>query len=741
MHFSGNTGFRRRRLAMLLSAMLATPLAQAADTVLGTVEVSASGNPDGEIVQPDATTPSTLYQVDREAMRLFDSPGGTNPYTSVAELPGIKVTPLDAYGLNNSQGGQKGMRVRGEVSTHGVAGTVEGLALAGPGPGPGSLFLYDKENLRRVDVAQGPVAADRGGLFNSAGALDVTLRRPENERAGEITLSVGQDGFSRAFLRADSGRLASGTALFFSTSKTAADKWRGHGDAPGDRDNIALGIAQNFGRLDIDLIYARNDQAQHNYRGLTYAESRDLSLYRRSDYGTDPTQGDYYDYNRQDFRNEALIGDIRYTLSPDLSLRFKPFYAKEKGNYLYESGSQVQRWLLDHTAYGATAEIAARLGGFDLKLGHAWSSTEPPGPPTSRKVYRIVGGQLVFQRWSVLSEIEDRHDFHDTYLTARRAFGRLTLNGGLRYVRETLPGITAYQVGSTTGASWDVSVDDAVARATVDPGRSVSQRTLSSWLPQLGAAYQLTPAVELRASLGKTIGSPSLNVFNQTPPAGFDSQWFWDRIEPEISTGIDLGARIRLGQVYLDPTIYYARTRNKGVNVYDPVTGTVWSQNVGKTAAYGLQLAAGWSITPSLQLVSSLSYSRSRFTDDVRTAGGATLAVDGKQLPDVPKWMASLGAVWRHRGFTVAPTAQYVGRRWATSNYDERVDAYWLADLTASYGEKTRWGSWTASAGVMNLFDRKYIGQVSTSDINTASGRIFFPGAPRTAFASLSLRF
>ena len=55
----------------------------------------------------------------------------------LADLPGVKITPVDAYGLNNMQGGQKGMRVRGEVSTHGVSGTVEGLALNGPGPGPG----------------------------------------------------------------------------------------------------------------------------------------------------------------------------------------------------------------------------------------------------------------------------------------------------------------------------------------------------------------------------------------------------------------------------------------------------------------------------------------------------------------------------------------------------------------------------------------------------------------------------
>lgn len=743
MQSSGNTGFQRRRLAILLTGALASAFAHA-DTVLDTVEVSARGNPDSEVVLPEAATPATQYRVDREAMRLFDTPGGSNPYTSVAEVPGVKVTPVDAWGLNNSQGGQKGMRVRGEVSTHGVSGTVEGLTLGGPGPGPGYLFLFDKENLRQVDFAQGAMSADRGGLFNTSGALDSKLRWPQAKAGGEIGLSLGSDGFQRAFLRADSGRLASGTAFFFSASHTQADKWRGHGEAPGDRENIELGISQHFDKLDIDVLYARNDQAQHNYRGLTYAEARDLSTYRRADYGVDPSRSDYYDFNRQKFRNEALLANIRYAFSGDTSFTFKPFYAKEKGKYLYEGSTaqQVQEWLLDHSTYGATAEIASRLAGTEVKFGHSWTSTEPPGPPTTRKLYKIVGGKLVFQRWALLSEVTDRHEFHSTYFTALRQFDRLKLNGSLRYARETLPAITAYDASTTTGASWDVSADAAADRATPVAARSVDSRSFGRWLPQLGASYQVTPLVELHVNAGQTIGGPSFDAFNQTPPAGFTSQWYWDQLKPEIATAIDIGARLRHDRFYLDPTVYYSRSKNKGVSAYDPATNTVWSQNVGKTEAFGFQLAAGWSPTTTLQLVSALSYSRSRFVEDMQTVGGAVLPVEGKQLPDVPKWMANLGAIWRYQGFTVAPMAQYVGKRWASSNYDQRVPGYWLADLTASYGRQTGWGRWTATVGVMNLFDRKYIGQISTSEINVNAGnRIFFPGAPRTLFASLNLGF
>lgn len=732
--------FRQNSLYLLLAGTFAGTPVHAGETILDTVVVSAERNHETPLASPVSESPSTLYQVEPGKMRLFDTPGGTNPYTAVAELPGVKSTPLDAYGLNNSQGGQKGLRVRGELSTHGATGTVEGVSLGGPGPGPSYLFLFDKENIRGITLSQGPNSGDRNSLFNTYGALDTRLRWPEKMAGGEIGFAAGESGFLRGFMRADSGLLASGTALFVSASQTHADKWRGSGDAPGARENVELGLSQNLGDLHINLIFAHNDQNQHNYRGLTYTQASKLGQYRNYDYSSNRNSSDYYDYNRQDFRNEALLAEIAYTLTPDTSLTIKPYYATEKGYYLFagSTSTQVTKWLIDHETYGLNGELKTRINGIELRLGHAWTSTEPPGPPTNQKSYTISNGKLVFQKWALLSEMTDRHEFHNTYLSARKEIDRWNFSGSLRRVSETLPGITAY---STTGIG-DLSVDEAVAKAKPDLARSVSARTLERWLPQFGFSYALTPEVELRANAGQNIGSPSLDVFRtQLGGALTSTQQVWNRLSPEISSGIDVGARIRLGQAYIDPTLYYARTRNKGISVYDASTSSVYAQNIGKTEAMGAQLAAGWSVTPSLQLLSALSYSRSVFREDVQTAKNTTLSVKGRQLPDVPLWMGNIGAIWETGGFSVAPLVQYVGPRWGTSNYDERIPGYWLTDLTFGYRQKTAWGRWSATAGVMNLFDRKYIGQISASELTTASNGIYYPGAPRTAFASVNIGF
>jgi iron complex outermembrane receptor protein len=178
------------------------------------------------------------------------------------------------------------------------------------------------------------------------------------------------------------------------------------------------------------------------------------------------------------------------------------------------------------------------------------------------------------------------------------------------------------------------------------------------------------------------------------------------------------------------------------VNVYSEQTRTVYSQNIGQTRGYGLQLSAGLTPLTGLRLFGALSYSRSQFSEDVRTNNGAWLPVQGKQLPDVPRWMANLGAAWQWQGLTVAPSVNYVGSRWGTSTYTERLPGYLTADLNFSYAGKARWGGWELGLSVLNVFDRRYIGQISTSEINTASnGAIYYPGAPRTVVGKVKLTF
>jgi iron complex outermembrane receptor protein len=691
-------------------------------------------------VEPEREAPRTEYEAGREQMRWFDTPGGANSLTAIGESPGVKISTMDAYGLNNLQGGQKGIRVRGEVSTHGITGTAEGLALGGPGPGPGYLFLFDKENIASVRLAQGALPADTGGLFGGSGALDTRLLFPREQARHEVSMAFGGENFRRYFARIDSGRFASGTALFLSASKTTANKWRGHGEAPEGRNNVEFGLAQDFGALKMKMIYAYNELAQHHYKALNYEQVSRLGHHRDDDYSTDPTTNDYYGYNRQDFTNQALITEFTYDIDANTRVSLKPFWARERGYYLFGGGqpNMVMKWLIDHDTYGATAEVTTKLADTHVKVGYSWTSAEPPGPPTVRKAYRITTNGLQFQQWNTLNETADRHEYSALYMTGQKKIERFTIEGGLRYARERLPGIDAY---NTTGLG-DMSVEDAYDAATKNPNLSVRSRTSGYLLPRIGFSYVFTPAVSAYINVGRNIGSPALGIFNQAPAPGRTSQYYWDEIRPELTDNVDIGAHFRFGDFSVDPVVYVGRTKNKGVNVYSDDTRTVWSQNVGKTRQHGALLAVAWEPSSTWRVFGNFSYTMSTFQEDVRGAGGVPLDVEGRQLPDVPRFMGNLGLIWRRHGVTVTPIVRHVGKRWSTVNYSESVPAYTTLDIGVGYELKTSHGTWEAGLSLINVFDRHYVDHISASEVNTtANGSIYYPGAPRTLVGKLSLMF
>ncbi|MDD4882097.1 MAG: TonB-dependent receptor [Gallionellaceae bacterium] len=746
---------RPRPLALLaLPAFLAAATGHAAEEAvsLDTVTVTAEAAADPAV--GGASDTASVYQVNEAGIALWSGPGGSNPYRALSGMPSVNTQSADAYGLSNLPGGTKGMRVRGEVSTHGAVGSVDGIPLGTVNPGPGYQWLFDSENLAAVTLSQGAIAPDQTNIFTTSGALDSQLRWP-GETAGLLaSQAFGSFDFTRSFARWDSGRLAGGGSAYVSASHTAAEKWRGPGDAPGGRDNAALALVQPLGdAVEVKLMAAWNDMKQHQYQALSYAQAKDLDTYRDYDYSADPAAGAaYYDYNRQTFRDWSVLSEITWRISPDSSLVVKPFYLNEEGYYLEgQTTGKVRQWLIDHAWYGLATEYRTRVADTGLKFGYWGESTEPPGPPTAWKMYNptAAGDLSGFASWAILSKVTERHRFDSLYAMADRQFGRLKVRGGLRYLKETMPSIDAYN----TAGVGDVSYDAALAQSSgVVADKSVDSFAMTAWLPYLGLGYDLTPAVELKASLGRNYGAPSFDVWPvyQANAAkflakGLTAEDLWREMKPETSEALDLGLRVNRGNAWVEPTVYLARFHDKKVS-YDPDgAGTLpaYSQNIGETRAWGAQLVGGWSPSAGLNLFGGLSWNRNEFTENLPVEGAADLAVQGEQIPDVPVWQANLGLTWRAGAFSVTPLVRYTGARWGDTEHSQRISGYTAVDLSLDYQTRLPIGTLGAQLAVVNLFDRDYIGVIRADYYQLLSGgsAIYYPGAPRTLVAKVSLDF
>ncbi|OBS52848.1 TonB-dependent receptor [Methylosinus sp. 3S-1] len=721
--------------------------------------------PKNAIVGPASNAPSTSYAVDRQGLDLASGWGGTNPIRGISFLPSVDAPAIDPYGLANLSGGNKGVRIRGELSQHGNSiGLIEGLPVSGIDPGPGATWLVDNENLDRLVLRQGPIPSNVNSYFTVGGTFDSRLRWPAEKMGGEISQSVGSFSFLRTFARVDTGEILNGTTkAFVSGSWTDADKWRGVGKAPQGKSGFAIGIdtkpADNF---EAKVFVAKTSLDANTYDGLTYAQASNLGLYRRFDFAATPgavpsTMVNYYGYNLQHFNSWLALSEMTLRFDEATRLVVKPYYFREDGYYLDGmANGKVRKWLLDHDTWGVTSELQTRVLGTEATFGYWHGVQNAPGPPTAWQMFtpNALGG-LTNAAWPILARQTSPHMFDVAYGLASRDFGPLHVEAGGRYIWERMAGIDEY---NSVGIG-DVSYDAALALSSGKiANRSVSAFTIGTFVPYGGLTYELTEDLQIKFSGGGGYGGPGYDawpVFQQNSAAflakGITADQLWRSIRPETSTLFDLGLRWSysgaLGSGYIEPTVYYSRNHNKLVS-YDPGIGTQYGQNVGESQSYGAQALAHYSPIDNLDMFASFGYQRAEFVEDLPIVPGASEAtyrstrVKGRQLPNVPYLISTLGANLRVEQVTITPIVHIVGSRAGDTSGLQPLAGYATLDLTTQYEHKLDWGTMTASLSCMNMFDAAYIGQVSNSYYQqTSTSGIYYPGAPRTVVAKLGFKF
>jgi iron complex outermembrane recepter protein len=269
-------------------------------------------------------------------------------------------------------------------------------------------------------------------------------------------------------------------------------------------------------------------------------------------------------------------------------------------------------------------------------------------------------------------------------------------------------------------------------------------------LPYLGVSYALSPAMTLKASLGRNYGAPSFDVWPVYQKKadlflsnGITANDLWKAQKPELSEALDLGMRFDGAQFWLEPSLYLARFHDKKVSFDSDGSGSLptYSQNVGETRAWGAQLAGSWTPVSNLDLFGGLSWNRNEFIENLPVLEAADLNVKGRQIPDTPIWMANLGLTWHTGGFNFAPIARYTGARYGDTEHTQRIPAFTTLDLNLGYQHRLSFGKLNLSFSVINLFDRDYISVMRSGYYQLLSGgsAIYYPGAPRTLMAKIAI--
>ena len=245
-----------------------------------------------------------------------------------------------------------------------------------------------------------------------------------------------------------------------------------------------------------------------------------------------------------------------------------------------------------------------------------------------------------------------------------------------------------------------------------------AERSQSDFSPKLHLAYQATPSLALRASLGKGVRYPTVAEMFQTfnGPDGIKTND--PHLKPEQVLSSEWVAQKSYPRGMLRASLFFEDKRDALISQTDTtVTPNLSSiQNVDRLLTNGLELA--WQINDlglrGFDLNGSLTYTHSIIDRNSRNPG-----LEGTAQPRIPDWRATLVGTWHvSDALTASLSYRYSGRQHSrlfntiTQQYDDpnpnvygAVSHYSVFDAKLSYRFSNQW---SASLGVNNLGDFKY---------------------------------
>jgi iron complex outermembrane receptor protein len=216
---------------------------------------------------------------------------------------------------------------------------------------------------------------------------------------------------------------------------------------------------------------------------------------------------------------------------------------------------------------------------------------------------------------------------------------------------------------------------------------------------------------------------------------------------PEYVLSYELGVKSTLldNRLRLNADVFYLDYTNRlfEVGTFVGTQITTFEKNLGSSHSYGLELDAKYVPIDDLALSAGLGLTRAFFDKASDNILGVVYDLKGNEAPFAPAYQATLAVDWHHPltdnvAVGARVSARLFGRSWwdGLDRFQQRPYQVVDAGLWFDIGEH-----WTLAAHVKNLFDERYntfyVDQSeSGAPFNEAS-----IGAPRQAFASVTVRY
>ncbi len=680
---------RARLRALLLgaaaSALATAALAEAPETTVDSVIVTARPDPEDPAVVADARR------------RLSETPGGVSVIAAESYEKrfalGLDDMLRDAPGVyaQKKWGGDIRISIRG--SGIGNANHNRGLLIAQDGlplneaDGYGDSQIADPLTTRFTEVYRGGNALRFGGAL-LGGAINMVT--PTGETAGfdnQVRIDGGSFGLLRESLAL--ARRNGDWDLYTGVTNQTGQGWRSQ-----SQQNIQF-VSFNLGRAfgedrEVRLIVNGSNIDQEIPGALTWAQFR-----------ADPSQTAASNYALDYQRNQRGVrGSLRTRWRLNDSLVFE--------------GGVYGLWKdLDHPIFQVIDQQSRNWGAFgrldwDGEIGgmraDAW------------------GGL-----WLRKGDLDS--NFYVNLATARGAPRSRTLQNaeaadlfaeGRLFVTDTL--------ALVAGGTWGRAGRDYESFAIPGVGGTFNLKASTDydWLaPRIGLLWEAADGAQVFANLTKSVEPPNFGAMSPTG-TGFAP------VEAQEAWTAEIGSRGRRGPFTWDVTLYRAEL-DKEMLQFTVAPGIPASTfNADRTIHQGLEAALDWQATPQWRLRQTWTWSDFRFDGDVQYGDN--------RLPIVPEHVYRAELRYQSpTGWFVAPSVE-----WSAS--DIVVD-YRNTTTAPSYAVFNLNAGWMMTdevsvfLDVRNLADEAYVSNVQAAILAAPATAAYWPGDGRSVFAGLTVAF
>ena len=398
--------------------------------------------------------------------------------------------------------------------------------------------------------------------------------------------------------------------------------------------------------------------------------------------------------------------------------------------YLHPSGQTKRRTNADYEQFGLRARILPRITSearVSAELDWSTSNKGVPGlvyspsprarqeddrtllavafdPPASSP--GGLSARLYFLRQRRRFDNPDAFPAPQHSLQRTHTFG-LTLSGRLRHDSGSFTyGLDARwdRLASSTVGSRPYDVVGIFAQEQLRTGRTTiipalrwdSTRRIGSQLsPHIGLLHRLADGVFLRANLGRSFRTPSLNdLYWPEDPYALGNP----SLKSERGTNVDLGIGVE-GHGPLTGSVTLFRNAVSNLILWQPgvLRPGKWSPtNVGRAVTTGVELDAkyvlrAWSFAWSASLVNARDRTSGSSAYGKRLIGRPTVLTTLRIGYSTPPWMAELAL-------------RRTGRRYESPDNSVSLPPFTTADLRLSYSL----GRSEVALHIPNLTDRRY---------------------------------